>query len=160
MHVSDVAYPWVVDIQADDTLMAAATKMRRFGVGALVVYDGERMAGVLTERDVLRACVEGADPGRTHLTQYLTTDPETISADADVAEAAATMIGLNSRHLPVVDRGRVVGMVSARDLLHALAGDRRRRPARRRRTRWDRLWHRKPRRWAGAELVDEGFTGR
>lgn len=144
MRVGDLIEEWVVSATPDESLVRAADRMRRHGVGCLVVFDGERLTGILSERDLLVACALGADTVTERVGDHLTADPETVDADADVSLAAAKMAGLHSRHLPVVRRGRVVGVISVRDVIEArtplteLPG---RRPGG-----WTRLLQRRPRR--------------
>lgn len=123
MQVRDVQQPWLVPAAADETLARGAERMRRYNVGWAVVFDGEKLAGILTERDVLRACVEGARPEVAVVSEYMSADPVTIDSDDSVGRAAETMLSLSARHLPVVEGGRVTGMISARDLLHAIASE-------------------------------------
>ena len=97
-------------------------------VGAVLVLDGERLVGVFTERDVLRAVAHGLTPEAT-VGDWMTRGPETIEPDETAEHAAVLMIHGGFRHLPVVDAGKVVGILSIRDLMRA--GARRRSPARR-----------------------------
>jgi CBS domain-containing protein len=116
-RVEDIYRPRVVTAAIGDTLEDAARRMRDEGVSALVVLDGERVAGIVTERDVTGAAAEHVDAAAVVLADHLTADPVTVELDTDAREAAELMRELEIRHLPVVDAGEVVGMVSARDLL-------------------------------------------
>jgi CBS domain-containing protein len=107
----------VVVAEGDEPLADAATRMRENQVGALVVMDGERLAGILTERDLTRAIAEGADAETVTVAGYMTEWPTVVSLDMDVHQAVLAMLELECRHLPVVEDDRVVGMVSIRDLL-------------------------------------------
>ena len=107
----------VVVAEGDETLADAATRMRENQVGALVVMDGERLAGILTERDLTRAIAEGADAEAVTVAGYMTEWPTVVSLDMDVHQAVLAMLELECRHLPVVEDDRVVGTVSIRDLL-------------------------------------------
>jgi CBS domain-containing protein len=69
------------------------------------------------ERDILRAVGEGRDPENTPVAAFMVEDPVSVGLDAEAAAAAETMVRLGVRHLPVMDRGELVGMLSARDLL-------------------------------------------
>jgi len=94
--------------------------MRRSDVGSVVVIrrlDDETIIGVLTERDIVRAIADGADPGATLVGDYMTGEATTATSQTRVVEAAQTMVGLGIRHLPVVDDGRSIGVVSLRDIL-------------------------------------------
>lgn len=99
------------------SLFDAAAVMRTNRISALAVLDGEAIVGILTERDLLRAIADGRDPQATHISQYMTHSPRTIEADRLAAEAAEMMIKHRVRHLPVTDKGRLIGFLSARDLL-------------------------------------------
>ena len=104
----------------DETLGEAAERMRRSDVGSVIVITGsddENIVGILTERDVVRAIADGADPSSTLVGDYMTAGATTASPDESVMEAARTMVGLGIRHLPVVVEGRPVGVVSLRDIL-------------------------------------------
>jgi CBS domain-containing protein len=99
------------------TLVEAAAEMRAHRTSALAVMDDGAIVGIITERDLLRAIADGRDPGSTHLSQYMTHAPRTIEASEMATTAAATMIKHRVRHLPVTDKGRLIGFLSARDLL-------------------------------------------
>jgi|ERR671934_456373 CBS domain-containing protein len=118
MKVQSSYRPWVVTADADERLAVAATRMQDEQVGSLVVLAYGRFAGILTERDLVRALADAADPQVETVADYMTAGPAAIAPDADVHEVAATMFELECRHLPVVDAdGAVLGMVSIRDLL-------------------------------------------
>jgi CBS domain-containing protein len=99
------------------SLVEAAAQMRVHRTSALAVLDGEAIAGIVTERDLMRAIADGRDPAATHVSQYMTHDPRTIEAGELAAEAAAMMVKHHVRHIPVTDGGRLIGFLSARDLL-------------------------------------------
>jgi CBS domain-containing protein len=88
-------------------------------VGALPVLDGQHLVGIITERDLTAALAEGADPASTPVSAYMTPAPAVLGGDSDLAEAALKMLELGVRHLPIVQRGRLVGVLSIRDLLGA-----------------------------------------
>jgi CBS domain-containing protein len=91
-------------------------------VGAAIVLEGERLVGILTERDVLRAV--GADrDGSATVDDCMTKHPETVESSDTTDQAAALMIHGGFRHLPVVDGGQVVGIVSIRDLMRVTLDD-------------------------------------
>lgn len=102
---------------ADDTLAEASAKMWRQQTGSLLIMDGARLVGIVTERDVLRTIGEGHDPKAVSLRDVMTSDVVTVKSDLSVREAAQIMFEKWFRHLPVVDNdGNVVGIVSLRDL--------------------------------------------
>ena len=91
--------------------------MRGRNVGAAVVVDGGRIAGIFTERDLLRAIADGGHPDEGQVQSYMTPDPMTLPSDHAPSEAARIMSERRFRHIPVVDDGRLVGIVSIRDLV-------------------------------------------
>jgi CBS domain-containing protein len=113
----------LLTIEPDARLGEAAKRMVERGVGAVLVLDGERLAGILTERDVLKAVAAGLDE-RAGVSEWMTRQPETIEPSDSTDHAAALMIHGGFRHLPVVEEGRVVGIVSIRDLMRVSLEDR------------------------------------
>lgn len=107
----------VYTVAPGTSVRQAVREMNEHGVGALLVVDGERPAGIFTERDVLRRVVDaGLDPGSTPVARVMTSDLLVLEPSATVEEAMAIMTQRRCRHLPVVEDGRVVGMVSIGDL--------------------------------------------
>jgi CBS domain-containing protein len=100
------------------SLTDVADQMRRSQVSALAVMEDDHLTGIITERDVVRAVAAGLDPEVTTAAECMTQDPRTIAADQAASTAVERMIELGVRHLPVVEDGGVVGVISARDLLH------------------------------------------
>jgi CBS domain-containing protein len=117
MKVRDVYTPSVTVAYPGESLGVAASRMDYNEIGALVVKDGSRTIGILSERDVLHAVAEDRDLDGTTVAEFMTEDVIPVKLDADVGQAAAAMVSLGARHLPVMGRGEIVGMVSARDLL-------------------------------------------
>ncbi len=106
------------------TLGEAAAAMAARGVGAVVVLDGDRVAAILTERDVMKAVAAGKD-GSAPIDAWMTPHPDTIEPSDTTDHAASLMIHGGFRHLPVVEAdGRVVGIVSIRDLMKVALDDR------------------------------------
>jgi len=97
-------------------LAEVAARMVERSVGAVLVLDGERLAGILTERDVLRAVARGIRADAV-VREWMTTDPETIEPDETTEHAATLMMHGGFRHLPVTEGGTVVGILSIRDLM-------------------------------------------
>lgn len=99
------------------SLQEAARGMAAAGVGALVVLDGDRLAGVLSERDIVfRAVAQGLAMDTTPVAQVMTPDPVRVGIDDRISDALAAKLGDAFRHLPVMDGGRVVGLLSFRDI--------------------------------------------
>ena len=112
----------LVTVARDDLLVAAAARMAERRVGAALVLDGERLVGILTERDVLNAVASG-DVESAIVSGWMTHGPETIEPDDTTEHAAVLMIHGGFRHLPVVDGGRPVGILSIRDLVRIALDD-------------------------------------
>jgi len=107
-----------VTAPATMTVSEAARLMREHRVGAIMVVQEGALAGIFTERDALiRVLAEERDVRTTLLADVMTRDPKTIHPDRSFAEALQMMYGGSFRHVPVVEDGRPVGMVSARDAL-------------------------------------------
>ena len=109
MNVSEMAHHELFTAQAEETLDEAADRMSWHQVGALPVLDGQRLVGIITERDLTAALAEGADPAATPVADCMTPAPEVLRPDSDLADAAHTMLRLGVRHLPVMQGGRLVG---------------------------------------------------
>jgi CBS domain-containing protein len=100
------------------TVAEAARTMKQHNIGALLVVDGPRLCGIFTERDALfRVVAEGRDPATTQVSQVMTPQPQTIHPDKPFLHALRIMHVGHFRHLPVVEDGRPLGMVSSRDAL-------------------------------------------
>lgn len=106
----------VLTVAPEDSLTEAARRMVARGVGAVLVTDGSGLAGILTERDVLRAVADGT-VADARVADRMTRHPDTIDAGDATQQAAALMIHGGFRHLPVLEGGEVVGIVSIRDLM-------------------------------------------
>jgi citrate synthase len=107
----------VVTALPDETVAEAATRMRDRKVGSVVVVDGERPVGILTERDLVRWGAAGVDPGASKVAEWMTEDPDCVAPDLGVQAAYDALRSHGYRHIPVVDGDRLVGIVSLRDLL-------------------------------------------
>ncbi len=105
MQVGEIMHTDVKTANPEDTFADVAKVMRLHGISSVVVLDGQKLAGIVTERDVVNLAL-----GMTRR------DLETVSSKTDIVDAAEHMVSRNIRHLPVVDRGKVVGIVSIRDL--------------------------------------------
>ena len=97
-----------------------AVAMVESGVGAVAVVDGNQLVGIFTERDVMRAVAEGADLEEDGVGAWMTPAPDTFAPSLDVDEPAAWLLETGYRHLPVMDNGELLGIVSIRDLLWAM----------------------------------------
>jgi CBS domain-containing protein len=111
----------VLGLEPATSLVDAARRMHERRVGAVVVLDDDRLVGIVTERDILRAVATGAI-GES-VADAMTHGPDTIGPDERAGQAAALMIHGGFRHLPVVDGDTVVGMLSIRDLVRVSVDD-------------------------------------
>jgi CBS domain-containing protein len=109
----------VVTTAPDATVTEAAASMVRARVGSAVVMQGSFLAGILTERDVLRAAASAEDLLRSPVSAWMTRDPQSASPSTTAAEAAQMMMLNGFRHLPVVDGRQVLGVVSLREVFAA-----------------------------------------
>lgn len=114
--IRDVMSTDLTIVSPTTTVADAATMMSTHQVGSALVLDGERLLGIFTERDVLRAVGSDFDAENHHVTEFMTKDPKTIGPDVDPHEALESMFAFGFRHLPVVEGEKVVGIVSMRDV--------------------------------------------
>ncbi len=110
---------------SSDTLVDAAKKMRDLGVGALPICgEDERLAGILTDRDIVIGCIaEGGDPNTTTAGDLAEGKPVTIGADDSIEETLRTMSEHAIRRLPVIDGHTLIGIVSQADVAKNLSDD-------------------------------------
>jgi CBS domain-containing protein len=118
MQVKEIMSKDLEVIRPEDTLQEAARKMKVLDVGPLPVSEGDKVVGMLTDRDItVRATAEGLDPKQTRVKDVMSKDLITIMEDQDVKEAAALMQSKQIRRVLVVNREkRPVGMLSLADL--------------------------------------------
>jgi CBS domain-containing protein len=109
-----------VTTTADVSLHKAATRMVEERVGSLGVLDGDLLAGIITERDILRAAAGGADLDTATVFEWMTPRPDVTEPDMDVGDAAQWMLATGYRHLPVVEGNRLLGIASIKDILWAI----------------------------------------
>jgi len=122
-NVGEVMSTRLLTVEPSMELVEAARQMHEWNVGAVLVLSGGRLAGIVTERDVLRAVAAGRVEG-TDVGAWMTPGPETIAPSDSTAYAASVMIHGGFRHLPVVDDGGTpLGIVSIRDLVRVTLDD-------------------------------------
>jgi CBS domain-containing protein len=112
----------LLTVDAGLPLAEVAERMVEREVGAALVLDGERLAGIVTERDVLRAVARGIRDDAV-VRDWMTTDPDTIEPGETTQHAATLMMHGGFRHLPVTEEGAVVGILSIRDLMRIALED-------------------------------------
>ena len=111
-------------VQRSATVAEAVRVMAAHNVGIVTVLDGEKLAGVFSERDVVRRVVDrGLDPARTAVGDVMTTELIVADADEDYQSAVHKMDQANIRHLLVVSEGRILSMISIRDLMRVHMDD-------------------------------------
>jgi CBS domain-containing protein len=121
--VGEVMSHTLLTAEPTTPLAQAAERMSDRGVGAILVLSNDSVSGILTERDVLRAVADGIDEASTVVRDRMTANPETLDADDTTEHAAVLMIHGGFRHLPVMDHGEVVGVLSIRDLMRVVLDD-------------------------------------
>jgi CBS domain-containing protein len=122
MKISEIMTKAAVTDRPDDTVEAAARKMRDQQTGSLLVLDGEDLVGIITERDVLTAVATGVRVDQARISEVMSKDLVTVDPGTSLRDAARIMTQKWIRHLPVLESGRLVGIVSQRDLAGVLAG--------------------------------------
>jgi CBS domain-containing protein len=109
----------MVSTGPDSPVAEAAAAMVRESVGSALVMQGPFLAGILTERDVLKAAASGADLTAVPVSAWMTRDPQSAAPGTPIEEAAQIMLLNGFRHLPIVAGRQVQGVVSLRDLFSA-----------------------------------------
>jgi len=117
--VGDVMHTRVVLTSPDSPMADAAAEMVRERVGSALVMQGNFLAGILTERDILRAAASGTDLTGVDVSAFMTKDPQSATPDTTVEDAAQVMLLNGFRHLPIMEGREVRGIVSLRDLFAA-----------------------------------------
>ena len=112
----------LLTVEAGLPVVAVAQRMADRNVGAVLVLEEGRLAGIMTERDLLRAVARGLSDDAV-VGECMTADPDTIAPDDTIDHAAVLMIHGGYRHLPVVDGDEVVGVLSIRDLVQVVVED-------------------------------------
>lgn len=102
------------------SLEEAAQAMIAESTGSLGVIEGSALAGIITERDILRAAAKGVDLAEEQVADWMTPDPDTVGPEIPVDEVAEWMLAAGYRHLPVMEDGELLGIASIKDVLWAL----------------------------------------
>jgi CBS domain-containing protein len=121
MYVSEVMTKASITESASEPIRAAAARMWAQQTGSLLVMEGDDLVGIITERDVMKCIARGLDVETTPVSAVMTRGVQTVTPYATVSDAARQMASRWIRHLPVVEDGKVVGMVSQRDLVGIFA---------------------------------------
>jgi CBS domain-containing protein len=114
----------VVSVKPEESVLEAIKLLARENVGAAIVMTGDRLAGIFSERDYTRKVIlHGRSSDTTRVEEIMTSSVVVVSPRTHARECMALMTEKNIRHLPVVDQGRVIGMVSIRDIVSDIIAD-------------------------------------
>lgn len=119
-RVSSIMSTPAITVNAQATLREVAEVLRDANIGAVVVLAPGRPMAVVSERDIVRALADGADPDAIWAADVVTEEPRYVTPSHPVPRLAEEMLAAGVRHMPVVDENEVVGMVGARDALRSL----------------------------------------
>jgi CBS domain-containing protein len=117
--VGDVMTRDVLRVDPSTTVAEAATMMGERRIGSALVMEDQRLVGIFTERDIVRALGQHFDAAGHAVSEWMTRDPTTIESRTTTQDALDTMLQRGFRHLPIVDGDEVAGIVSLRDLSRA-----------------------------------------
>jgi CBS domain-containing protein len=115
--VGDAMNSRLVTMDSSSSLAEAASVMSQARVGSVLIMDGDRLEGILTERDIVRAISNDIQSPRDAIAHWMTAKPMTVERASSLGEARDLMDKSHIRHLPVTEGGRLVGMLSMRDLI-------------------------------------------
>lgn len=115
--LSEIMTEDVATTEPTTSVAEVATAMVKGRFGSVIILEGGWIAGIFTERDVLRAAASGKDLNIESVATWMTRDPQTVEAGMEADEAAGIMASQGFRHLPVVDGKQLLGIVSLRDVL-------------------------------------------
>ncbi len=119
MKVSEIAKKEVISLGPHATLEEAVKKMRENDVGSVIISKNGELLGILTERDVVRLIADGV-PLNVSLESVMNKNPITASPEDDILVVAHKMVSHGLRHIPIVEKRKVVGVVSIKDVLRYL----------------------------------------
>ena len=120
MKVADVMTVEVITVDKDKTVQEAANIMSQNRVGAIIVTDGERVVGIMTERDILlKVVAKSIDPKTTKVSDIMTREVILVKPDLELDDAAEIMLEHDIKRLPVIKGSRLVGIVTTVDMIRA-----------------------------------------
>lgn len=114
--LGDIMTTDLIAVRPSATVAEAATVMGQRGAGSALVMEGDELIGIFTERDVVRALGQQFDAAGHPVSEWMTPNPDTVPPETPAGDALRTMLQRGFRHLPIAKDGRVVGIVSIRDL--------------------------------------------
>ncbi len=116
MQVGDIMTRDVQTARTSDTFADVAKILHHNRISSVIVMEGDQVAGIVTERDLVNVVADGVDARAVPVSDRLTRDLATVEPRTDIADAARLMASRGIRHLPVLDRGSLAGIISIRDL--------------------------------------------
>ena len=121
--VKDKMCKHVVTVKSDETVRKAVKSMAENNIGCVVICQGDKLLGILTERDVMKKIVaSGTDPNFTKVNDVMTKKLIGLDSEKTIQEAVDILGKKGIRRLPVIDKGRLVGIITMTDLLDAMRG--------------------------------------
>jgi CBS domain-containing protein len=123
MQVGDIMHRDVVTVGSEDTFADVARVLHEHDISSVIVKDNGGADGIVTERDFVRLVAAGLDPGTVKIGERMSRDLATVEPKTDIADAAAIMAERRIRHLPVLEKGQLAGIISIRDLTSWAVGE-------------------------------------
>ena len=121
MQLKDVMKSEVISVGQDSTVTDAARRMREANIGCLLVLEGDSLMGIVTDRDLLIGCLgAGHNPAESRVSQYMSSPVITESPSTEIQIAAHMMVSRRIKRLPLVEDGKLVGLVSFSDIGHSM----------------------------------------
>jgi len=118
LMVKDIMVEEVITIEADSTLMGAVKLMNKHEIGCLVVTKSKKPIGILTERDLLkRVLAKSRDPEKTRVWEVMSAPLMFVDPNIDIEDAVRFMLKMGIKKLPIVKRGKLMGLVTLTDLV-------------------------------------------
>lgn len=118
MQVKDAMNPKVVVATKEISIKEAARIMTKFRIGSLIILEKEKIVGIITESDIIRKIVAtGLEPSTTLIEETMTKGVVTVDADKDLGEACQMMVDHKIKRLPVLDNGKLVGILTTTDII-------------------------------------------
>lgn len=114
----------IISVSADDTVFRALEVMAEHNIGAVLVSEGDRYVGIFSERDYARKIIlQGRESRKTPVSEIMTRDMVTVHPNTTLEQCMELMTRYHIRHLPVVDAGHLVGLISIGDVVHSIISD-------------------------------------
>lgn len=107
----------VVTAKSELTLREASRVMKELRIGSLVVMEEDKIVGILTSTDLLKAVADGKDPEQVRLSEVMSPNVVTVKPDTPLEDAVELMVDKKVKRLPVVEDGKLVGIVTASDII-------------------------------------------